>query len=63
MDSIKRYKKYKSMEFDKILMLIKYDTIKCGRYAHHVKIDKKSIKIDRKELFGDGNREDIDQGE
>ncbi|MCM1215410.1 MAG: hypothetical protein NC548_12930 [Lachnospiraceae bacterium] len=50
---IERYEKYKDEDFDKIIVLIKRGTIKCGRYAHLVKIDDGKV-MKGKEFFKDG---------
>jgi hypothetical protein len=53
MHNIKRLETFEYDDFDKIMLLIKNGTIKCGKYSHLVKI-KKDYKINRKELFTDG---------
>lgn len=47
---VERYHKYKDDDFDAIMLRIRNGSIKCGRYAHLVKVDK-NANIDRKELF------------
>lgn len=56
MDGAERLIAYEREDFDAIIMKIKNGTIKCGRYAHKVKL--KDIKLG-KELFTDGGN---DQG-
>lgn len=51
MKAIERYEKYKDEDFDAIILKIRNGTIKCGRYAHLVKVDKNLDNMDRKELF------------
>lgn len=48
-----RYETYKDEPLDRIIVLIKNGTIKCGRYAHLVKIDEDKI-MKGKEFFKDG---------
>lgn len=48
-----RYEEYKDEAFDRIIVLIKNGTIKCGKYAHLVKIDEDKI-MKGKEFFNDG---------
>lgn len=48
-----RYETYKDEPFDRIIVLIKNGTIKCGRYAHLVKVDEDKI-MKGKEFFNDG---------
>lgn len=55
MKGISRYEKYKDDDFDTIIMKINSGTIKCGRYSHLVKVDKKPLK--GKEFFKDGKSE------
>ena len=52
MKAIERYNQYSTNGFDEIMQNIKYGRIKCGKYAHLVKIDKNKI-IKDKELFKD----------
>lgn len=54
MKCISRYEKYRDENFDTVMMLIKNGTIKCGRYAHLVKIDKNK-KMEGKEFFNNGS--------
>ena len=54
---VKRYKEFIGEPIDIILVMIKKRSINCGQYANLVKIDKKS-KINRKELFGRGRKDD-----
>lgn len=54
---VERYKELIGEPIDIILVLIKKRSINCGQYANLVKIDKKS-KINRKELFGCGGKND-----
>lgn len=53
MNVAERYEKYKDSSFDTIMMKIRKGEIKCGRYAHLVKIDKKK-EYNGKELFKNG---------
>ena len=57
MQCISRYEKYKDESLDTIILKIRSGSIKCGRYAHLVKIkdDKKILK--GKEFFADGESE------
>lgn len=48
-----RYEEYKDEYFDTIILKIRRGDIKCGRYAHLVKIDKKK-EYNGKELFKNG---------
>lgn len=50
MKAIERFKHYRDVELDKILIDIRNGTIKCGRYAHLVKVDPDK-KIKGKVLF------------
>lgn len=54
MNCKERLMKYRNESFDTIMLLIRNGTIKCGRYAHLVKIDKNKI-IKGKELFGNAD--------
>ena len=54
MKCISRYDKFKEETFDSIILKIRNGTIKCGKYAHLVKIDKNKV-IKRKELFSKDN--------
>ena len=55
MESADRYNQYKeTKELDRIIILIKRGTIKCGKYANRIKIDK--TKMSRKELFTNDQR-------
>ena len=56
MQCITRYDKYHEEPFDSIILKIRNGTIKCGKYAHMVKIDKNAI-IKRKELFANGKND------
>lgn len=49
-----RLEKYEDEDFDTIMILIRNGTIKCGRYAHLVKIDKDKI-MKGKEFFNNGS--------
>ena len=60
MQQYDRYEEYKSDYFDTVLLKIKRGDIKCGRYAHLVKIDKNK-KYDGKELFTNGKHHDQDE--
>lgn len=57
MKCMDRYEKYKDEYLDVIIMGIKKGTIKSGKYAHLVKVDKHKI-IKDKELFTNGSKED-----
>lgn len=57
MKCIDRLLQYKDEDFDRIILYIRKGNIKCGRYSHLVKVDKKASKI-RKELFGDEKSDD-----
>jgi len=50
--AIKRYRKYRDESLDQILLRIRSGEIKCGRYAHLIKIDK-SLKMKDGLLFDD----------
>ena len=50
MQCVERYNKYKDESLDTIILKIRNGTIKCGRYAHLVKIDSKKI-LKGKEFF------------
>lgn len=52
-----RYMQYKDDYFDTVLLKIRKGYIKCGKYAHMVKIDKNK-KYNGKELFNDGKDKD-----
>jgi hypothetical protein len=56
MQCITRYDKYHEEPFDSIILKIRNGTIKCGKYAHMVKIDKNKI-VKRKELFTNGEND------
>lgn len=58
MNGIERYEKYNDLDFDQIIMSIKKGYIKCGRYAHLVKIDKDKKIGNRKEFFNNGDSKD-----
>ena len=47
-----RYKKYRDESLDLVILLIRNGTIKCGKHANLVKIDKHA-KIKGKEFFND----------
>ena len=53
MNLVTRLNKYKDESFDDIMLWIRNGSIKCGKHAHLVKIDKK-YKINEKELFNNG---------
>lgn len=55
MKCISRLEEYKDEDFDAIILKIKKGDIKCGKYAHLVKIDKTKKYGNRKELFRNGN--------
>ena len=57
MQCVERYDAYKDADFDTILLKIKNGSIKSGRYAHLVKMDK-NFKLKGKEFFKDGNNKD-----
>ena len=50
MNLYERVENYKNEDFSNIIIFIRNGTIKCGKHAHLVKIDK-NYKIDEKELF------------
>lgn len=50
---VERLKEYEDDDFDHVLLLIKNGTIKSGRYAHTIKINK-NIQMNGKEFFNDG---------
>lgn len=53
MECMERFKKYEDEDLDTIMILIKNGTIKSGRYAGRIKLDK-DFKTKGKELFQDG---------
>lgn len=53
MQCVTRYDKNREEPFDSIILRIRNGSIKCGKYAHMVKIDENKV-IKRKELFTDG---------
>jgi N-acyl-D-aspartate/D-glutamate deacylase len=55
MKCIERFDKYRDEDFDRVLLLIKNGTIKCGKYADLVKIDKDKTIKDKKEYFNDNS--------
>lgn len=59
MQCVERYEKYKEEDLDKIIMWIKTGDIKCGRYAHLVKIDKHK-EMKGKEFFKNAANKDSD---
>ena len=54
---VERYNQYKDESLDTVILKIRDGRIKCGRYAHLVKIDPKKI-LKGKEFFTDGQSED-----
>ena len=56
MQCVERYEKHQDDDFDAILLKIKNGTIKSGRYANMVKINK-DWKLKGKEFFKDGRKE------
>jgi len=52
-----RLEKYKNEDMSLIILYIRNGTIKCGKYSHLVKIDK-NYKINEKELFKNGRKDD-----
>lgn len=60
MNAKERYNSYFGEPLDDIMQHIKYNRIKCGKYAHLVKVDKDKI-IKDKELFTNGSREKSDE--
>ncbi len=52
-----RYEQFKDEYFDTIMLRIRRGDIKCGKYAHLVKIDKKK-EYNGKELFTNGSKKD-----
>lgn len=57
MKCIDRLQEYEETDLDQIILLIRNGTIKSGKYAHLVKIDKDK-KMNGKELFADGKNSD-----
>ena len=57
MQCVDRYQKYKTEDFDVILLKIRNGSIKCGKYSGLVKIDK-DYKLKGKEFFNDGRKEE-----
>ena len=53
MKCIDRLEKLKDGELDQIIIDIRRGKIKCGRYSHLIKIDKKK-EMKGKEFFKDG---------
>lgn len=53
MKCLDRYEKYGNESLDMVMLLIRNGTIKSGRYAHLVKIDKNKL-MKGKEFFNDG---------
>jgi len=51
-----RFEQYKDEDFDKVILFIKNGTIKCGKYAHLVKVDEGKL-MKGKEFFNDGNND------
>ena len=61
MKCIERFEKYRDDDFDRIILLIKNGTIKCGKYSHLVKVDEdKPIK--GKTLFESEEKNKDDKG-
>lgn len=57
MKCVNRYEKYKDESLDTIILKIRNGSIKCGRYAHLVRVrDGKILK--GKEFFTNGQSED-----
>ena len=54
MNPIKRLDRFKEKDFNELMILISNGSIKCGRYAHLVKIDKNK-KIKNSGVFFDEN--------
>lgn len=50
MKCIDRYHRFKDEPFDLIITKIHNGTIKCGRYAHKVKVDENKL-LKRKEFL------------
>lgn len=46
-----RYEELKDEDFDTIILRIKMNQIKCGRYSHLVKVDKNKVYDDKKKEF------------
>lgn len=55
-----RYDEYKDEYFDTVLLKIKRGDIKCGKYAHRVKISNKK-DYDGKELFKNGKSDNSEE--
>lgn len=54
MKCTERLDKYKEDDFDRIMLLIKNGTIKCGKYSHLVKVNENKI-MKGKEFFNESN--------
>ena len=52
---IDRLRQYQDESFDRILIKIRKGEIKCGKYAHSVKVDPKK-KLKGKVLFSDESK-------
>lgn len=61
MQCVDRYEKYKDEDFDVIVIKIRNGTIKSGKYAGLVKIDK-DYELKGKEFFNDGRKDKHDSG-
>jgi len=57
MECADRYERYKDESLDLVILKIRNGSIKCGKYANLVKIDK-NYKLKGKEFFNDGQEED-----
>lgn len=55
MESYDRFNKYHNESLDLVITLIRNGSIKCGKYANLVKVDK-NAKIKGKEFFNDEER-------
>ena len=56
MKCIDRYNTYKDEDLDRVILLIRNGTIKCGRYAGMIKINKKE-KMKGKVFFNDTKKD------
>lgn len=57
MKCLDRYEKYCDESLDTVMLLIRNGTIKSGRYAHLVKVDKNK-EMKGKEFFKNGKEND-----
>ena len=57
MKCVERLEKYKEDDFDRIMLLIRNGTIKCGKYSHLVKVNENKL-MKGKEFFNDERSDD-----